>query len=422
MINIRITPKAFMKMQTLIVGYDKEVGWFGTVERTDDGFRVKDILVFPQYTSGAYIDDEREDPLEFRKWLDTLDDETYRSRRLWGHSHVNMGVSPSGTDKNMFKDFSESNKAAVNNRFAITMIINKKMDMYWWAYDHDANKEYKDKDINIIFEIEDGLSQLQYFEESKTLVRDIYPANHFIFGSHYGYGSYGNNYGHKGYASGYNYGTYNKHEEENKKEKTVTNTINTSTSAQIVKLDDDDYCFDNYYESYYNYCNADRDVASSERDYPSYNRYFIFVWDNDFDVFTEEDVAMGLCDFNENNDEGVFIDEDEYLKQLGEIVYKDIEDNNNNLLTVIVSDSYKKDSPLSPTVIGGILNCATKLENIDYLNLISEEDKWLIYKDGVEELERVLKAEIINTTIDEYDENQKTSFVTVEFKVKNMEK
>ena len=100
----------------------------------------------------------------------------------------------------------------------------------------------------------------------------------------------------------------------------------------------------------------------------------------------------------------------------------DIEDNNNNLLTVIVSDSYKKDSPLSPTVIGGILNCATKLENIDYLNLISEEDKWLIYKDGVEELERVLKAEIINTTIDEYDENQKTSFVTVEFKVKNMEK
>ena len=72
MMNVRISSKAFMKMQTLVMGYDKEVGWFGFVERIADAdFRIKDIIVFPQYTSAAYIDDEQDDPLEFCKWLDT---------------------------------------------------------------------------------------------------------------------------------------------------------------------------------------------------------------------------------------------------------------------------------------------------------------------------------------------------------------
>ena len=52
--TIRITPTAWMKMQTLVMGYDKEVGWFGTCEHVAPlEFRIKDILVFPQYTGGC---------------------------------------------------------------------------------------------------------------------------------------------------------------------------------------------------------------------------------------------------------------------------------------------------------------------------------------------------------------------------------
>ena len=60
--TIRISPIAWMKMQTLVMGYDKEVGWFGTCEQIGQlEYRIKDILVFPQYTSGCFVDDERDD-------------------------------------------------------------------------------------------------------------------------------------------------------------------------------------------------------------------------------------------------------------------------------------------------------------------------------------------------------------------------
>lgn len=183
MLNVRISPVAFMKMQTLVMGFDKEVGWFGLVDKLGaEEYRVSDILVFPQYTSGAFIDDEQDDPLEFRKWLDTLTDEEYVSRRLWGHSHVNMGVSPSGTDTSMFKRFAETNAAALENRFALCVIINKRMDMFWWAYDAGTETEYLDKDINVTIEVEAGTSNVEFFEESKNLVRDLYTNKSFIFG------------------------------------------------------------------------------------------------------------------------------------------------------------------------------------------------------------------------------------------------
>ena len=32
MINVRISPTAFLKMQALVMGHDKEVGWYGTAD------------------------------------------------------------------------------------------------------------------------------------------------------------------------------------------------------------------------------------------------------------------------------------------------------------------------------------------------------------------------------------------------------
>lgn len=209
--TIRITPTAWMKMQTLVMGYDKEVGWFGTCEQVAPlEFRIKDILVFPQYTSGCFIDDERDDPLEFRKWLDTLDDDTYNSRRLWGHSHVNMSTYPSGTDSDMFKRFAHTSCAALDNRFAICVILNKRMDMYWKVFDAATNKEYEKNEINIMIEVDDeGMTNLEYFESTKHLVRDIRPTTAFIY--NYGYGGYrGGVFGaNHEQAEGYNYGIYN---------------------------------------------------------------------------------------------------------------------------------------------------------------------------------------------------------------------
>lgn len=185
MVNIRISPKAFMKMQTLVMGYDKEVGWYGTAKNIGDKeYRIEDILIFPQYTSSCFIDDENGDPLESTRWLESLSDEEYNNRRFHGHSHVNMTVSPSGTDNAFFKRFSDSNSAV--GSFTIDLIINKSMQMHWWVMTEDGT-EYKNKDINVMLEIEEGVTNIEYYESTKAYVRDLVPSTKFIFGVSGGY-------------------------------------------------------------------------------------------------------------------------------------------------------------------------------------------------------------------------------------------
>lgn len=185
MVNIRISPKAFMKMQTLVMGYDKEVGWYGTAKNIGENeYRIEDILIFPQYTSSCFIDDENGDPLESTRWLESLSDDEYNNRRFHGHSHVNMTVSPSGTDNAFFKRFSDSNSAV--GSFTIDLIINKSMQMHWWVMTEDGT-EYKNKDINVMLEIEEGVTNIEYYESTKAYVKDLVPSTKFIFGVKSGY-------------------------------------------------------------------------------------------------------------------------------------------------------------------------------------------------------------------------------------------
>jgi len=187
MAKVRISPSAWIKMQALVIGHDKEVGWFGTVEKIAVGeYRIKDILIYPQLVSSAYVEDTIDESLdEMIEWKDSLSDEEYNSRRFHGHSHVNMSVSPSSTDTESWKRFATSNAAANDKRFTIAMIMNKKMEMTWWIMDAEDSIEYKNSDIVIVIEVEEGLSNSEYYEESKKLVKDIpspKSSTYFLFG------------------------------------------------------------------------------------------------------------------------------------------------------------------------------------------------------------------------------------------------
>lgn len=306
MVTIRISPVAWMKMQTLVTGYDKEVGWFGTCEELGPlNFRIKDILIFPQYTSGCYIDDERDDPMEFRNWLDTLTDEQYEQRRLWGHSHVNMGVSPSGTDTSMFKRFAETNCAALVNRFAICLIMNKRAEMHWWVFDGATNKEYKKNEINVLIEVEQGMSNLEFFESTKEFVRDIRPTTAFLFSSGYSYGSYGGSRGtvfgsNHETAPGYNYGGYNSYikereESEKKKEANISKKDNeVQNPFHMVVYDEED--------------DDDNPFAGID-DYP-YENWAYESW-TAYDIIIEKDgITVEEADANKYNEKRDVIIED----------------------------------------------------------------------------------------------------------------
>lgn len=179
MINIKISAEAFLKIQTLVAGYEHEVGWYGTVEKiTKDTYRIMDILVYPQYASAAYIDDR--DTTEMPIWFQSLSDEEYNHKRFHGHSHVNMAVYPSGTDKETYEQFKTQNSNATINRFTIELIINKRFEMHWKFHDAETGKEYDNEEINVEIEISTGETMATYFEKSREKVRELKSCSDFL--------------------------------------------------------------------------------------------------------------------------------------------------------------------------------------------------------------------------------------------------
>lgn len=142
---IDFSPIAFLKMNALIREFSSEVAWHGTVERiSPKRFLVKDILVYPQKVTGATVNTDQE---AYAKWMQELDDETFNSLRFQGHSHVNMGVSPSSTDiENQGRIVSQFGSA---DHFYIFMIWNKSMDFSARVFDMSANSIYDTDEVEV---------------------------------------------------------------------------------------------------------------------------------------------------------------------------------------------------------------------------------------------------------------------------------
>ena len=132
---------AIGKMKEYIDGCSDEIGWLGEVVKDEVGnFIIKDVHLFKQQVHSTTCEITTEGLTDFAneilaqpggidKWNDI---------KLWGHSHVNMGVSPSGQDNlqmNIFKD--------CGHDFFIRVIANKKGDMEFTVYDYYNGLIYK---------------------------------------------------------------------------------------------------------------------------------------------------------------------------------------------------------------------------------------------------------------------------------------
>lgn len=130
MAKVKYTEQAWKDMQDLIADYDSEIGWHGVVEETEDGdYLVTDILVYPQYVTGATVEMDNEG---YQKWLwDNRYDKRFYNIKLQGHSHVNMPVFPSYTDQDhQRKVYAEMREGD----YYIFTIWNKKGDHKAWIY------------------------------------------------------------------------------------------------------------------------------------------------------------------------------------------------------------------------------------------------------------------------------------------------
>ena len=125
--EVVFTPLAYDKMTSLVRECDKEIAWHALVEKTETGYRVFDVLVYPQRITATTAEAEED---EYNKWIINLSDEQFETVRLQGHSHVNMGVTPSGTDETYYDNLMEQVED-----FYIVMILNKRSEYMLRFYD-----------------------------------------------------------------------------------------------------------------------------------------------------------------------------------------------------------------------------------------------------------------------------------------------
>lgn len=154
---------AYIKMCALVATTDKEVAWHGVAERgEDDIYIVKDIIVYPQEVTAATIDRDRK---EYEKWLAKLDDDTFNNLRFQGHSHVNMGTSPSGTDLEHQREILDQ---LFDEDFYIFFIMNKSMSMYAKIFDLKKNVVFEKEDIDVCI---GGMKLGAFVKEAGGLVK-----------------------------------------------------------------------------------------------------------------------------------------------------------------------------------------------------------------------------------------------------------
>lgn len=152
-IKVIYSPKAWIKQSMLVSETSIECAWHGIVTTNEERtiFTIEDILPYPQITAATTvnIDDAR-----YEDWHQALDDNDYNALRLQGHSHVNMGVVPSGTDTTLYSTMLD---ALGTDSFYLFCIYNKKHQCWWNVYDLRHNVIYEAADLTVSV---DGFSEM----------------------------------------------------------------------------------------------------------------------------------------------------------------------------------------------------------------------------------------------------------------------
>ena len=147
-----LTPEAYTKILALVTEFSDEVAWHGTVSRSGDSeFTIEDIFVYPQEVTGSTVNTDQK---TYTGWLYDLDDDTFNKIRMQGHSHVNMGVSPSGVDDKHRKQILDQLEP---DMFYIFMIWNKSLTVHTLIYDMEKNVLYEDKDVDVKLTAGEGM-------------------------------------------------------------------------------------------------------------------------------------------------------------------------------------------------------------------------------------------------------------------------
>ena len=161
---ILLSQEAYRKIIALVTEFRDEVAWHGTVSRSGDKeFVIEDIFVYPQEVTGSTVNT---DQAAYTDWLYGFDNDIFNKIRMQGHSHVNMGVKPSGVDDTHRRKILDQLEP---DMFYVFMIWNKSLSVHTLIYDMVRNVLYEDDDVEVKLLDDDGLGE--FLADAKGKVR-----------------------------------------------------------------------------------------------------------------------------------------------------------------------------------------------------------------------------------------------------------
>ena len=183
---VYFSTEAWAKMVMLIKEFDKEVAWHGVARRVEDEsldeYVIDDIVVYPQEVTGSTVEMDTE---KYALWIqENIEDERFNHIYMQGHSHVNMGTSPSSVDLNHQEEILGM---LGNDDFYIFMIWNKSLASTNKIYDLKKNVMFEDKDITVKI-----VGQNEGLDEFIKNAKDMVKSKLYVYGGQNGYGGYYN--------------------------------------------------------------------------------------------------------------------------------------------------------------------------------------------------------------------------------------
>jgi len=162
--RIEMTADTYAKIKNIIDMSPLEVGWLSHVSISDNIYRIDSCEIVEQKVMSAETEMTTQGLQDFmQNTIKKRGVKYFNDVRCWGHSHVNMGVSPSGQDQKQILAWKES-------EYEIMLIMNKRGDLYSALYDFKNNKKHIGLPVHIVF---DGFSEKQKKEISKELKKKV---------------------------------------------------------------------------------------------------------------------------------------------------------------------------------------------------------------------------------------------------------
>lgn len=126
--EVYILPQARQKMEMYCDLSDGEIGWLAFVEKYEGvGYLITDCVLLKQEVNGTTTEI---DPMALIEFWNETPIEKQALIKMWGHSHVNMGVTPSGQDDSQMEYFKDGND------WFIRLITNKKREYHIDIFDY----------------------------------------------------------------------------------------------------------------------------------------------------------------------------------------------------------------------------------------------------------------------------------------------